>query len=97
MANDISTNPWTLDTVTTGTIWPSNVYVDHFEMIDYTLDTDTVQLRNGSGKVVWEANGASDLQEVRSGRVGTCFNGLYMSASSNAATRVRVYLGRPGV
>ena len=94
MANDVSTNPIILDTVgTTPVLGSSNMYVDHFEFVDYTADTDTCSISNGAGKVVWKANGAVDLQEVRSGKVGTVFGGLYLSAKT--AGVVRVFLGRP--
>lgn len=92
MANDIAANPWSLDTVGATIIWPSWIKVAHFEMIDYTVDTDTVQLQDRNGRVVWEGNGASDLRPIVSMRVGW-INGLVFAASNNAATRVRVYLG----
>lgn len=90
MANVLSGNPWTLDTVSATPFWPGWVEVHHFEMIDYTVDTDTCQLKDTAGRVVWEGNGASDLRPVVSGLIGSIM-GLALSASNNAATRVRVY------
>ena len=95
MANDMSTNPWILDTTKTAPEDPfrCTVYVDHFEWVEYTGDTDTVTIKNGAGKEIWKANGASDLQEVRSGHVGTVFGGLFVSAMT--AGKIRVFLGKP--
>ena len=93
MANNITTNPWILDTTTTSVIWPCTLYVDHYEFVDYTNDMDTCTIKNGAGVEVWKANGASDLEEVRSGKVGVVHGGLYLSQLS--AGKVRVFLGRP--
>lgn len=90
MANVLTGNPWTLDTVSATPFWTGLVEILYIEMIDYTVDTDTVQLKDGFGRVVWEGNGAADLEPVRSGHVGTV-HGLALTASNNAATRVRVY------
>lgn len=94
MANDLTQNPWTFDTTATSTAggYPTSVKVSHFEFIDYTADGDTAQIKNGLGKVIWEANGAVDLQPIRSGKVGWVDTGLFLSALSNAASRVRVYI-----
>lgn len=96
MANDYSTNPWILDTVTAAPDFPfkSTIYVDHFEWVDYAADTDTVTLTNGAGKLVWKANGASDLSEVRSGHVGAISGGVFMSQLTGAG-KIRVFLGKP--
>lgn len=92
MANDVTGNPWILDTVTDAVIWNGNVFVDHFEMVDYPANTDVVAITDGAGRVVWEGNGWVDLSPVVSGKIGVVYNGLRLSASSSAATRVRVYL-----
>jgi hypothetical protein len=92
MANEITGNPWTLDTTGLGLVWQGNIRVDHFEMIDYTADADVVVLKDQAGRVVWEGNGAVDLRPVKSGSIGWVYGGLVFASSSNAATRVRVYL-----
>ena len=94
MANDPSTNPWILDTVgTTPVLGTSNVHVEHFEFAGYTTVTDTCQIKNGAGKVIWDGHGASDNQEVRSGKIGWIHGGLYLSALSTSSTgKVKVYI-----
>lgn len=91
MAHVLTGNVWTLDgsVVSATPVWTGQVWVSEFEMIDYTLDTDTVQVKDGFGRIVWEGNGASDLRPVKSGRIGTC-HGLALTASSNALTKVRL-------
>jgi hypothetical protein len=92
MANKQTDNPWTLDTAASGVVINKNyIKIRHIEMIDYTVDTDTVVLKNQLGDVIWEGNGASDLRPVRSGNIGW-INGLIFESSNNAATRVRIYI-----
>jgi hypothetical protein len=94
VANDPSTNPWILDTVTTTPVLGlNNVNVEHFEFVGYTVTSDTCQVKNGLGKVIWDAHGASDLEEVRSGKVGWTHGGLYLSALTPGSTgKVKVYI-----
>lgn len=92
MAVDVTTNPWIVPfgDVSGNKIWPSNVFVEHFEFVDYGLDTDSVTVKNGAGKVVWKANGAADLQEVRSGKIGIVHGGMIVDQMS--AGTLRVYI-----
>lgn len=102
MANDITSNPWTLDTPdgvllgadpVTGLGGMTRVKVEHFEFIDYVADGDTCRLVDRNGKVVWEGNGADDLKPVESHRIGWV-NGLALTVLDNAAagSKVRVYM-----
>lgn len=90
MANNVTTNPWVLDTVTASVLLPTNMRVDHFEFVGYGAQTDTCQVQNGQGVVIWQGHGTSDLQEVRSGAVGWIFGGIRLSQISSG--QVRVYL-----
>jgi hypothetical protein len=91
MANDVSANPWILDTVTAGIIPPClTIRVHHMEFVDYNNDTDTCEVMSGDGKSLWKANGAADLQEVRSGEVGWVQSGLRVSQLS--AGKIRIYV-----
>ncbi len=94
MANDISSNPWILDTVTAGLLWPSNVFVDHFEYIGTTAG-HTCQIVNGAGLVVWEGLMSTDLDPDHSGKIGVIYSGLRVSQISSGV--VRVFLGKPQV
>lgn len=90
MANNVSTNPWILDTVTAGVILPTNMKIKHIEFTGYNLATDTCQVQDGNGNIIWQGNGAADFQEVRSGAVGWVHSGLRLSQISSGV--VRVYL-----
>jgi hypothetical protein len=91
VANDVSSNPWILDTAgTVPVLGKSNINVEHFELVGYAADTDTCQIKNGAGKIIWEANGAADLSEVRSGKIGWIQGGLFLSQVT--AGKVRVYI-----
>lgn len=89
MANVLTSNVWTLDTVSAIPFWTGMVWVEEFEFIDYTADGDTCQIKDGFGRVMWEGNGAADFRPVKSGKIGTC-HGLAFTVNSNAAARVRV-------
>ncbi len=90
MANDISTNPWVLDMVTSTVVLPSNTEVEHFEFVDYTADADACTVVNAAGKLVWAENGAADLRTVRSGKIGWVTGGLRLGALT-AGAKVLVY------
>ena len=91
MANDLTANPWIFDTVGEATGYKGgNVKVRHFEYSDYTAETDGVVVVDRNGRVVWTNNGASDLQEVRSGNIGWVKNGLYVSTLSSG--KLKVYI-----
>ena len=94
MANLYGQNPWILDTVVAAVEQPyknSNINVDHFEFVGYGADTDTCQIKDGNGNIIWEGNGASDLEEVRSGRVGWVQKGLFLSQRTGTGV-VRVFI-----
>jgi hypothetical protein len=88
VANNIVSNPWILDTVTAAVLLPMNMKVHHFEFVGYATNTDTCQVQDGHGNVVWQGNAAADLEEVRSGNVGWIHNGLRLSQISSGQVRV---------
>jgi hypothetical protein len=94
VANDISGRPWILGTATPATpVWKGWINVEHFEYVAYAAQGDTVVLKDVNGKIVWSAKGASDLEEVRSGKVGW-INGLIPDTitTSNGLAIVIVYI-----
>jgi hypothetical protein len=77
MSNQLAGNPWILDgsslTKVLVTTW---IKVEHFEYSGYTSNTSSkAQLADRNGNVIWTATGATDNEEVRSGKVGW-INGL---------------------
>jgi len=76
VANQLAGNPWVLDGTNLGTVLISTwIKVEHFEFSGYAANTDKVVLADRNGNIVWQGTAASDLEEVRSGKVGW-INGL---------------------
>jgi hypothetical protein len=90
MANNVSGNPWILDTAGAALVWPAKVFVEHFEFVDYAGDTDNCELKDASGRSIWKNNGAADLQEVRSGKIGWV-SGVALTTVTGTG-KVRVYI-----
>lgn len=90
MANQLAGNPWILDGSSLSTILVSSwIKVEHFEFADYTSGA-SVTLADRNGNVVWNATATSDLQEVRSSKVGW-INGLQNLSSAQNSGTILVY------
>jgi len=90
MANNLTSNPWNLDTASTTDLHPVGpVFIGQIEFYDYTSDTDTCTLTDRNGVVVWKGNGTSDLQTVRSGMIGWT---LGLKLTTLSAGKVLVYI-----
>jgi|SRR5215831_3342876 len=72
MANQLTVNPWVIDTpVAAGVIlFAGDLHNTQVEYVGYTADTDTVEVLDRYGNLVASLNGASDLRTVRTGRIG---------------------------
>lgn len=95
MAIDVTTNPWTIaaaDVVAAQTVWKGNVHILNIEMEGYAADTDTCVILNLAGQVIWQGNGAADLQTLRSGHIGNVIGGVKFGAGSITAGFVRIYI-----
>jgi hypothetical protein len=92
VANDVTSNPWTLDTV--GAVAPfalSRIKIHHFEFVGYAVATDIARLLNRNGDIVWEAQGRTDFSVVKSDRVGWV-SGLSVDTLSDGQGKVLVYI-----
>ena len=95
--NDLTTNPWVLDTPSATDLHPIGpVWIEQIVFFNYTLDTDTCTLTDRNGVTVWVGNGSNDLQTVRSGKIGIVL-GLKLTALSGGAqeqgkSQVLVYI-----
>lgn len=69
MANNLTSNPWVIDTPGAALLFAGDVYVEHFEFAGYAAQGNQVIVQDRFGKNVWLATGAADLEEVRSGKV----------------------------
>ncbi len=85
MAVDVSTNVWKAS-VTDGpfpiTLSSHRVRLAHIEFTDYADDADSFSITDVAGHVIWEGNGAVDLQPVRSGKVGWA-HGIIVASLTN--------------
>lgn len=87
MANYVGTNPWTLDTASATPLSQNAMKIAHFEFVNYAASTDTAVLKNAYGKIVWEARGNTELEEVRSYKVGW-IDGLALTTITSGAVLV---------
>ncbi len=85
MANRLSSLPWLIDTASGTDVWTGYICIAHFELVDYSLDTDEVIVHDKNGRIVWHANGAADLQPVASEYVGV-IQGLRVPTLTTGAT-----------
>ena len=70
MANQLAANPWLIDTPSATPMYLGTMHAVQIEYIDYTADTDTVEIQDRDGRVIALLNGAVDLRTVRTGRMG---------------------------
>lgn len=89
MANDLTDNPWILDTASANVIWPHKIFVDNMEFAEYTADTDTATIKDKNGRVIVAFNGDADLSIARTGKIGP-ISGLILATLT--AGKVRVYI-----
>ena len=92
MANDISGNPWIIDTVNGAPLpFLSRVFVKHMEYAGYAVQGNTCIVTDRNGRQIWLATGAFDLEEVRSGDFGVAVNGLNCTQLDGGGI-LRVYI-----
>lgn len=53
MANDLSSNPWKIDTASSTAVWDQPVYVKRFHWMEPTTDGHSVSVTDKNGKAVW--------------------------------------------
>lgn len=98
MANNIRSNPLVFDTVAADftdqtQVWPGRALVRALEFSGYALATDSAQLVDRDGKVIWAPTGNADFSPVNVGVNKMFVNGIRLAALSDAASKVRVFIG----
>lgn len=89
MANVITGRVWTLDTV--GVVFDGMVKVNSFSFTGYNAETDIVIVKDRTGRVIWKADGASDLSPVNSSyAVGGWFEGITLDTLNSGALHVTI-------
>lgn len=75
MANQLAVLPWVIDTQSATAITASRLKILHMEFTGYTDATHKCAVTDAAGNPVWQADGRTDLDPVRSGIIGW-INGL---------------------
>lgn len=70
MANQMSTNPWIVDTVGAAILWDGILHNVQVEYIDYASADDHVEVQDRNNRIVARLKGAADLRTVRTGKIG---------------------------
>jgi hypothetical protein len=70
MANQLSEIPWAVDTAGGTVLYSSLIKVAQFSFLDYAAGTDTVEVQDRNGNLVWKGNGTADLNPIDSGPIG---------------------------
>jgi len=92
VANQLAANPWLIDTTSTTPLYQGTMHNVQVEYVDYTAETNTVEVQDRDGRVVAVLNGASDLRTVRTGRIGWIY-GLKVPPTDSLA-RANMATGR---
>jgi hypothetical protein len=69
-----------------GLLWPSEIKVAHFEWTGYAAAATCV-LKDRNGKIKWSPTAATDLEEVRTVKVGW-IEGLILDTLSSGVVTV---------
>lgn len=77
MTAQLINNPWTFNPgdPSAAIVALMRMKIVQVEYVGYTSASDTVEIQNQLGQIVWAGDGKTDLDTVRSGRIGW-INGL---------------------
>ena len=87
MANQLASNPMTLDTP--GVIFRKHMKINNIEFVNYTASTDSVVLQDINGNNLWDALGSTTNNVQRSGHLGWV-NGMQLITLTGPGV-VKVY------
>jgi len=87
MANQLSTNPWSIDTPSATPLYLGNMPHVQIEWIDYSSATtsDVVEVQNRYGRTIAFLTADSDFTTVRTGRMGWVYGVLVPLTTTNSA------------
>lgn len=72
-------------------VWPNISFVLQVEFMQYIADADTCTIVRKNGKDLWDGNGASDLETVRSGVIGWIDGGIAIPNNGITNGIVKIY------
>ena len=70
MANNLTANPWVVDTPSATPIFRTYAKLRHIEFTSYAVDADNCVVNDQNGVTVWVGNGNPALESERSGSIG---------------------------
>jgi hypothetical protein len=89
MANDISANPWSIDTASATAIWTGNIWIDRLVWHEPTTAGDALEVTDSNGKTIWSkyalAGGSGMDYDLK---VDSVFNGLIVPTMSSGTLYV---------
>lgn len=97
MANDVSANPWKLNTTTTSTIWPSEVKITSVTWANYSLGSaQSLILQDANGKdIVNMAVPSTQTQVIPLSQTNIGWvRGLIVNALSSGEVTVSIGAGK---
>jgi len=72
-------------------VWTGDIHIWEISFGEYATAAATCSIRNLNGKEIWFGQGASDLETVRSGHVGTVNGGLKVLVAGITNGTVRIF------
>ena len=74
---------FTVADVSAAAVFSGRMKLAQAEFLAYTSTSDTVEIQNASGQVIFSASGSADLDVVRSGKIGWV-SGLIVPVTTSA-------------
>jgi len=92
---DITSNPWVISAADVAAgpviVWPFVCIIENIQFEQYNNTTDTALINQNNGKSLAFLRGASDLETVKTNRIGIS-NGVSIPQNGISATgTVRIY------
>lgn len=69
MANNLTSNPWVIDTAGAATLYVTDIFVEHFVFTGYSTAGNQVVVQDRFGKTVWVGIGDSLLEDIQSTKI----------------------------
>lgn len=93
MADDVQSNPWSLDTVGPVPVFAKQrIKIHHIEFVGYAIAADIGRLVDQNGKTIWEAQGDDDFSPVQTQGIVGWVNGMTVDTLSGGTGRFLVYI-----
>jgi hypothetical protein len=94
LANDISANPWKIDTASASVIYKGPVKIDNVVWSDYTTTGDTLVITNAAGKQIIKAViGTEIANQWTFGKIGWV-EGLIVSSLTHGEVMIMIGAGK---